>query len=443
MENIQALSRARENKKLPKQWNYQILLNFLCSFPIKPLMDQLDWYEHFKNYLKGLEESFKTIKPHGSLLKHALDNHFLPVDKYLFWAKENYKFPILQSNFFKETPISQEMFARWATHYQWSEECLPVAEWDGVLIVACLQPPQDFPQKVSFTLVLASHQDLKNTWAKLNTKSTDLEAPDGIDISALVKNTSHSDEISIESLGLQLSADSPEILALDEQIDSPLESEVLEGIFDESTEVKISPIQLKNELSEGHPSEEQAKIEEINFSNVRKLDSTMRPPHVKVSSSGENEFALEKLVASYGLNLNKSTECVFKSMKKYFDKSLILTLDENETHLKVFASDESFSLVKNKELQIPLGVPSIFNIVHSTIKPFHGYVSTNQINDKFFESWNESKIPSHVTITPLVYNKQLVGMIMGFAEKAGYTRESLKLAEKVSAEFISSLEEAA
>ena len=140
-------------------------------------MNQLRWYAHFKDQLQGLDQAFKDNKAQGSLLKYALDNQYLSIDQYLFWAKEYYKFPILNSNFFSDTPISKDMFDRWAPKYHWSDECLPVSEWDGVLIVACLQPPLDFPNNFNFTFVIASSKDLIKAWKKTFLKACNYEWP--------------------------------------------------------------------------------------------------------------------------------------------------------------------------------------------------------------------------------------------------------------------------
>ncbi len=81
-------------------------------------------------------------------------------------------------------------------------------------------------------------------------------------------------------------------------------------------------------------------------------------------------------------------------------------------------------------------------MVVSTQKPFHGYISLNEINEKFFEDWNQGRIPDHVTITPILVEEKLVGMLVGFAEKSAYNKVSLHLAEKLSLDFVKGLQAA-
>src|SRR5690606_26957692 len=119
---------------------------FSRFYPINPLMAQNAWIEHFNQQLQGLEEFRQTSGSSLSLLAYAFDQQRLSSEEYLSWAINHYQIPRLQRRFFTEAPPSNEIFAKWSHHYAWSQECLPIAEWDGSLIVACLQPPENFPQ---------------------------------------------------------------------------------------------------------------------------------------------------------------------------------------------------------------------------------------------------------------------------------------------------------
>ncbi|WP_374032950.1 hypothetical protein [Bdellovibrio bacteriovorus] len=140
--------------------------------------------------------------------------------------------------------------------------------------------------------------------------------------------------------------------------------------------------------------------------------------------------------------LNEKIKTILSQMKVHFEKSMILTLDEQETQMTAFAWDENFQGMKDTSMRFPLQTPSIFNIVATTQKPYHGYISLNAINEKFFDGWNQGRIPDHVTVTPIIINEKLVGMLMGFAEKAAYNKVSLTLAEKLSGEFTKGLQAA-
>ena len=123
-------------------------------------------------------------------------------------------------------------------------------------------------------------------------------------------------------------------------------------------------------------------------------------------------FALDKLKKKNSAIVAEKVKKVLSEMKSHFEKSMILTLDEQETQVTAFAWDENFQGIKDTSLRVPLKTPSIFNVVATTQKPFHGYISLNEINEKFFEDWNQGRIPDHVTISPIMMNDKLVGCLL-------------------------------
>lgn len=484
------------------------------------------WFEHFKEQLQGLREAFETSGSPLSLLAFALKNQKIGAEAYLAWATEFYKLPKLQSRFFTETPVSQEMFAKWATHYPWSSECLPVAEWDGAVIVACLHPPQDFPTNPACAFVLANYDDLVKCWDLLHKKAPALsvvtppsedEFPEGMDLTltsaATLKKT---DSFSADELNVSA--------------ESETSGEGIDGIFSEATIVdlsgltkntppaeptKMTPTVEKTVVAEKTvvtetpatkpapaakaPAEDSSDLIFLDEPAVAKTSAPhpvakptatpaatavvtpptpaavvaqmpSPPPDEKTSSGvfeeqlatkplpltprptgvakptmnpvATGQFSLEKIKKKNSSLLSENIKNVFTEMKTYFEKTMILTLDDEETQLMAFAWDENFQSMKDTSVRFPLKTPSIFNIVVSTQKPFHGYISLNEINEKFFDDWNQGNIPDHVTIVPIVSGEKLVGMLMGFGEKAAYNKTSLQLAERLSTDLMKGFEAA-
>ncbi|WP_157865680.1 hypothetical protein AB1A81_08840 [Bdellovibrio bacteriovorus] len=479
------------------------------------------WFEHFKEQLQGLTEAFEQSATPLSLLAYAIKEQRLSSEDYLRWAMTHHKLPLLQSRFFTETPVSQEMFAKWATHYPWSAECLPVAEWDGSLIVACLQPPQDFPSMPSSILVLATYENLEATWNLLHPERHQApaatpvaeEAPEGIDLSVVTTTKQASDSFSFEDLGVKTdSKAAPEFqpLSEDELQLGETGGEKLDGLFDGPTVIRLEalspsaeapaqvapvlePVAVSSETPETElktvisplspltpltpapaatvptesapvvaatavessapkratpppppPKAEMPPPFEDSFSN-KPIAITPRPAGVAkptINPVASGHFALEKIKKKNAALLNEKIKTILSQMKVHFEKSMILTLDEQETQMTAFAWDENFQGMKDTSMRFPLQTPSIFNIVATTQKPYHGYISLNAINEKFFDGWNQGRIPDHVTVTPIIINEKLVGMLMGFAEKAAYNKVSLTLAEKLSGEFTKGLQAA-
>lgn len=488
-------------------------------------MSYQTWLEKFKDQLQGLSESYRQSGSRLSLLGYALNEKRLSSTDYLKWAMTHYKLPLLQSRFFTETSLSQEMFAKWATHYPWSEECLPVAEWDGSLIVACLQPPQDFPSNPPSIFVLATFENLQGAWLKFYPEKATVppmdvpasdEAPMGIDLSmATIVQRSPSDSFSFDDLGLEAApeeksseVDTEESSSSDENSEESesVTEEKFDGLFDTPAVIRLESLTpkaeppatnsaptesvhlsdakspsavLSNEKSENLP---EIKLEVIDDSSISidvpvtneensSLDIEKSPPppsyqkpepaplsentigskavprstgivKPNFNTAARGNFTLDKLKKKNSVLLGEKVKTTLSQMKTQFEKSMILTLDDQETQIVAFAWDESFQDVQTMSTSFPLKTPSIFNIVSSTQKAFHGYISPNKINEDFFADWNQGRIPDHVTITPILVNEKLVGMLMGFGTKSTYNKASLNLAEKLSTDFVKGLQAA-
>jgi hypothetical protein len=522
------------------------------------------WFEQFSTKLQSLEEDYASSGSKVSILAYAFQTARLNPEEYLAWAVNHYQLPKLSSRFFVETPPSQEVFAKWATHFLWTVECLPVAEWDGSLIVACLEPPQDFSSSVNAIFVLTSMDDLTHLWNLYHEeKELDIPqsgTPEGMDLSmATVVHASKSDSFSFEDLGMESSNPSDDLLSdadtnsgVDLSDEEPI-VEALEGLnfdapttlikleslgqpttigsspehtpdlvssdeaapstFDKTTifkpltpvaepvavapkkaPVKEEPLVLNDEplvLSEAKakpipPPPQQTKMDEEKTTiapAVAKVPSAAKAPSAPAASAVtaaaakippveaipaapvakpkpapapaavaavrssmntgmDTTLLLEALKKKNGTAVDDRVKTTFTEMRNHFEKTMILTLDEKESQLVAFAWDDNFKGMKDPTVSVPLRVPSIFNIVASTQKSFHGYISLNEVNEKFFEDWNQGRIPDHVTIAPLIVEDKMVGMIMGFAEKSAYNKMSLNLAEKLSNEFVKNLKTA-
>lgn len=498
-------------------------------------MSQNSWFEHFKEQLQGLTEAYESSGSSLSLLGYALQEQRLRSDEFLLWAVASYKLPRLQSRFFTETPLSQEMFAKWATHYRWSAECLPVAEWDGSLIVACLQPPQDFPSFPSAVLVLAEPQSLSQAWdyfhpervarlaaAEIEAKTvvqTKEDIPEGIDLSAATTSTKKSDSFSFDDLGVSSDAVSEATNSGVEISDAPFEEsssdDALVGLFESSSVVKlesfgsaaptpigsdsVSDIIIATEtvstpmpetsipkvtlektvvLEKPAPENTSSGLTALgkippapNATGVVKTNTPGTPPpppapeaempfeetfgnhpspivakpagiaRPTVNPVASGNFSLEKLKKK-NTTITEKIKVTLSEMKTYFDKSMILTIDEQESQIVAFAWDENFKDIKDTSMRFPLKTPSMFNIVVSTQKPYHGYVALNEINERFFDDWNQGKVPDHITISPMMMDDKIVGLLVGFADKTAYNKVSLNLVEKLSSEFVKGLQAA-
>jgi hypothetical protein len=484
-------------------------------------MSQNTWIEHFQHKLQGLSEAHQNSASSLSLLAYSLEQNHLTSEEYLHWAMAHFRLPRLQNRFFTESPPSLQLFTKWKSLYAWRPDCLPVAEWEGSLIVACLEPPQDFSSQQGCIFVLASFESLHDTWQTWNPENANAfaaaplvatpaavasESPEGIDLSLgkTIGKGAPKDSFSFEDLALEDAAaeiEKPESsfnedVALDEE-----KSEGLEGLFENASVVKlqaqaageaVTPAPAANDVAPvlvATAADKTAnksllapiaeEISEVSDVSVISEDSgvfdteektsmgpapresaaavstkspDIPPPPQKsthpaaaprVIAGGKptmapvasGNFSLDKWKKKYTPEITQKVTQVLAQMKAHFEKTLILSIDDRESSLAAFAWDDSFKEVLDKNARIPLKTPSIFNIVAATQKPFHGYISINEVNEKFFEEWNFGIIPDHITITPIVVGEQLVGMVVGLAQKSAFNKATLTFAEKVSNEF--------
>lgn len=120
---------------------------------------------------------------------------------------------------------------------------------------------------------------------------------------------------------------------------------------------------------------------------------------------------------------------ILAEMKKTCEQAMLL-LFHNDS-LKVWRATDDWHQDKSRSDLIDLSSASIFRIVKQTKLPYHGYVVANPINDSFFQTWNKGKTPQHVTIVPVLYEQNLVGMLLGTA--------SFEQAPKISLESLQAL----
>lgn len=95
-------------------------------------------------------------------------------------------------------------------------------------------------------------------------------------------------------------------------------------------------------------------------------------------------------------------------------------------------NDLFLSVRGDKPEPIDLVEPSIFKVVFRTAKPYHGYLVTSEVNQKFFNEFYRGMLPKHATITPLMIDGRMGGMVLGFTNSKVDYRQSLRLMERLT-----------
>ncbi len=357
------------------------------------------WTNFFKKNLEKLEDSFKKQGPMElSLLGFAIKNNFVSSKEYIEWAQQAYSLPIVNPSFFKTHSSSFAEWTKWKNLYKWRLEIQPLADWDGHLIVGCLEIPMNFPLELKPIFLLCEFNDLENIW-KIKNQPT--------------LNTGENPEfILLDDSEVTVNTNSDLVLA--EEI-----LEIPEGLAEAPAAVTLD-LALKNNHQK-------------NRDDLTKTQSTavLKSP----SSNANPNYILNVLFDQHSNDFRAKTNVLFEKLRSYFEKSMILGLDPEEKNLRPHIWDNHFVPSTSTNHTIPLDSPSIFKIVSVSQKPFHGHIVVNNINEKFFDDWNQGTIPAHVTIVPLIINNRIAGMIISLGGKSSDTYGVLKFMENAVQEY--------
>lgn len=163
------------------------------------------------------------------------------------------------------------------------------------------------------------------------------------------------------------------------------------------------------------------------------LDLDISSP-LPVPSANLQNTTTSNLAGVYPPESEQLGRKILGEMSSHFNKAMLLKREGNA--LIPWILDENFSRHDKADRNpISLGKPSPFRIVAKTLKPYHGYVAPNEISEKFFEDWNSSEIPGHLTVMPITLNDQLVAVLLGLAGSEINQKASLLLVERLAAEM--------
>lgn len=378
--------------------------------------------------------------------------------------------PILSKKFFEQHSPDSGFFSKWRDLAPWSDKCLPIYEWDGVLFIACLYPPADFPKLTSKPVfVLCDPESLKSVWYEyqgtLVGKSAPLkpaplkmdDIPEGLSANVSVKSAPEA--LSMDSLAGDLNI--PNTTSSDENL---LQDSSEENVLSESAEESDS-LDLDIAIPNAAPAASLPSTPPPTFQPAATVAASLeakplaatKPPTAKASVEKENPYtkpgalsskkdlgenlevtriSVNALQSTPKGNLDSFMQTIFTEMEYHFEKSMVFLKDGEE--MKPWRWDGNFQMNSDEDSSpngVQLESASPWRIVMSTQKPYHGYVTPNEINDKFFDAWNNAQAPAHMTLVPVMIEDHVIGMLLGLGEKSADNKNSLQLAEKLAADI--------
>jgi hypothetical protein len=117
-----------------------------------------------------------------------------------------------------------------------------------------------------------------------------------------------------------------------------------------------------------------------------------------------------------------------------FNGAMILIMEDGI--LKPWKWSDFLTHPKNSEMtSILLDKPSIFQIAARSKLPYHGYTRPSEVNNAFFNAFQNGRTPPHVTIAPVVVKGIVCAMLLGLMVKGSGTRSMLSQMESLADEF--------
>lgn len=196
-----------------------------------------------------------------------------------------------------------------------------------------------------------------------------------------------------------------------------------------------------NDIDQGTSTGTQTKNRRLDPTPVTSMFGIINPAiHQERAGSGAQAAYLNKSIAVGKLDPIHLDQCrsideagaqAIMQACNIFETAMILLFKDGDL-LPWKWNDLFLSVHGDKPLPIDLIEPSIFKVVFRTAKPYHGYVVTSEVNQKFFNEFFRGMLPKHATVIPVMIDGRMGGMLLGFTNSKIDYRQSLRLMERLS-----------
>ena len=242
-------------------------------------------------------------------------------------------------------------------------------------------------------------------------------------------DSSEEDSGGLEGLDLGLSSESaPEEMSMDTLSGIPTETaneSNLEGL-DLGISMEQQSEQQSNMPPSAHlvPDEDDDMLANVNDTKLANDVAPLKVAHPALTNTETPKAANHAKKEPQ----DKEEEMAYRALNQfadYFEKGMVLQV--HQMMLKPYVWNDAWTQNQNMNANVDLSMGSIFRIVFTSRKPYHGYVVRNPINDSFFNAFNKGQLPEHATIVPVSLDGNLVAMVLGFTSQQN--ADSLRLEE--------------
>lgn len=449
-------------------------------------------FAELQNQLAGTEDP----------LRWCLLNGRIPLQEYLQWAADTYSLPILRDDFF-QIPADPVFWEAVKADFAWTPSFFPLAEWHGVMLIGCLEPPKfHVPFTAEHRLVVASAQALEKRFRAYEPAKSlapvPLKAPTP---NATVKSLAPSqapleprqvavvekvrqrpaDEVLAEDLPAapDVSLDDPDGLLFEiapvstpnlfivpdglslHDIGQPISTKP-DGLDHDSMMIDLASFDFSAPVIDAPSAPMKPVLPKSAPSSVpltSAVPAPRVPPAPPVATPTPMPLAPDTIAMPPPIAVNTArlpnsepniglASCstpdelmtaVSTQIASIFEQGLVLSYIRNELRPAKW-SDLVWSAKGEKPDAISLDSPSLFRVVFRSSLPYHGYVTANPVNTLFFNDFNRGILAKHVTLVPVMVSGQLNSMIMGVSLGGIDFKATLAAMEKLAVDYASQLE---
>ena len=440
---------------------------------------------------------FKIPEDDANLtLSDAIVSGRISEAEYIAWAKTAFNLPVVTDTYFSipEDPIYWESICHL---FSWTPDLFPLTEWDGVMVIACVEPPREFRLSRQHQFVLVPPKHLHALWLKLNpdskivTSAPVQSAKPPAPAAPPARPTDLFSQLSEQLAGLN-SVDETDSSSGDGDSETPVESEIEMpagmlplGDFDLKIPKSMKSV-AEPVFSSGAPTEPASQIViPIALTSATPLPIAMPPPiamgpaptlehaaaalaavpprlpkntenssvpgtistdmsaevEIVPESEFSDEFSHTRIVLAEGdtrpilfcENIEEISVQSLRHLVRSFKSAMVLIREKDGIIPWQWTTGLASPLNKSVKLISPQS-PSIFSIVCRTKLPFHGGIRPSEENNRIFAAFGDGKLPVHATVVPVVVEGRLVAMLMGLNDELMDYRYILPSVEKLAQE---------
>ncbi len=389
-----------------------------------------NWAEALNISPKNLSLWSEQAPPEKPLLVWCLEQGHVHAQAYLEWASKAYSLPILSNDFFQDSFDRSQVAA---LDGDWNAWCFPVALWDGVTIVACVEPPSGQPAS-DFAYVLCDPQAMLAAWSGPDLGGGDAPSP-SLDDAPIGVNLASTKTFRLElgdiSIGDEKTAVDPNPIAHDSSEKTGM---TLSMAIDPRSDTEINIARAKKtsapQTAPPLPNEAAPPIP------VLKAVPSDPPPILAEVSVAEAKPKLKaKSKAKSAGDNKKEAQAAFDKLKEDYQSAMLMRVTGTEA--KPYLWDETLEIDPEVDQnKIDLNYPSLFRIVTKSQMPYHGYVIDSPVHREFFNSIHIPELPGCVTAVPLIVDGGIWGILIAFGGEGALGLEPLHFTEKIAENLV-------